>query len=182
MLLSRRFPKTANRFARDDHAATAVEFAIVAPLFIAMVVFIVDISVAFMVGANVDNSVWRAGDTIRNGTALSTNMTAAQFKTNVLCPMLPGFINCSGVKVNLTQHVAWSGNTWPTTGTVDYSSVAQNWCLAAPNFYQTLTVAVPMPTLTAIWAGSLSGTTQYYRTGTFFFTSAFTTSNTGTYC
>lgn len=94
----------SRRLARDRRGATAVEFAIVAPVFLALVFSILEAGYFFFVTSAVDQAAARAARVIRTGQAQSaaTPISRAEFFDKV-CEVVDLFGNCN---TQLTVDVA----------------------------------------------------------------------------
>ena len=101
----RRFLKAMLRLRAERSAVSAVEFGFVAPIFVLMIVEILQIGVYLYASASLDAATNYAARQILTGAvANSSNTTAALFKSNVLCPALPGSMSsnsCANVIVNV---------------------------------------------------------------------------------
>lgn len=140
-------------FARDKSGAAALEFALVALPFLAMLVCIIEVGVDFLFFSQIDYAVHKAAQEIRSGSVQIQKLTAAQFKTNVLCPKLSGF-TCSSLQVNVVvikQSEEWA--SWSPT-TIDPASA--KWCPGGSADTVLIQVAYPVPLATMIWAGAQS--------------------------
>lgn len=80
--------------ARDDRAATAIEFAILAPVFFAFIFAILETAVVFLAGQILDSAVQDSGRLIRTGRAQAAAFTAADYRA-AICPRLFGMLNCN---------------------------------------------------------------------------------------
>ncbi len=72
-----------NRFRRSRDGATAVEFAIVATPFLALMFGILDLGLVFLVSTTLENAVEEASRKIRTGELQTAGGTASTFKTAV---------------------------------------------------------------------------------------------------
>ena len=103
-LLTRlRRPGLLARLRRDENGFTAVEFALVATPFLALLFGIIAVGLYFFVQFSLENAVEQASRMIRTGQAQTREppMTTAQFKTEI-CNRAPSFIDCGGkVRVNV---------------------------------------------------------------------------------
>jgi Flp pilus assembly protein TadG len=85
-----------------QHSATAmVEFAMVVPAFLLLVVETMQIGVYFYTLASLDHATSGAARQIMTGAVSSAGLTAAQFRTQILCPLLPGSMSCSSIVTNI---------------------------------------------------------------------------------
>ena len=90
---------TTARHLRDDSGATAVEFAMVAPVFFLMVGVIMETGLMLFTEYALQTSVQEAARIVRTGQAQTAAMTLSQFKVK-LCNIAGTLIDCNG-KVNV---------------------------------------------------------------------------------
>ncbi|MDB5652387.1 MAG: TadE-like protein, partial [Hyphomicrobiales bacterium] len=110
-------------FRRDTRGAAALEFAIVGLPFFAVVFAILEMAIDFMIYAEIDTAVQKSIADIRSGSVQLQNLNAEQFKSQVLCPRMPG-LNCSSIMLNVALWPLTGATAWRATG-VDTS--IQNW-------------------------------------------------------
>jgi Flp pilus assembly protein TadG len=90
------YPSALRRFARDGRAATAVEFAMVAPAFIALLYAILQTALVFFAQQALQTATLQAARQIMTGQAQAANMTQSQFQAAV-CANASGLFKCSGI-------------------------------------------------------------------------------------
>jgi Flp pilus assembly protein TadG len=88
--LARRMPK---RFRRDETGVTAVEFALCAPIFFALMFMILETALHFFNGQILDTAANEAGRLIMTGRVRSGPVTQAEYKST-LCTKLPAMFEC----------------------------------------------------------------------------------------
>jgi Flp pilus assembly protein TadG len=124
--LARRMPK---RFRRDETGVTAVEFALCAPIFFALMFMILETALHFFNGQLLDTAANEAGRLIMTGQVKSGPVTKAQYK-QTLCDKLPAMFDCASqceVDVRTTANfnsaalgsplanpASWLSPTWDT--------------------------------------------------------------------
>ena len=86
---------TVRRFAHGADGAAAVEFAIVAAPFLALMFAIMETALVFFASQTLETAVADSARLIMTGQAQSQNFTAAQFKTAV-CDRVKGLFDCAG--------------------------------------------------------------------------------------
>lgn len=107
------------RLCAAEEAASAVEFALIVPAFVALLVAILQVGVFLFAQQALQNAATEAGRTLMTGQASSD--TAAQFKTNVCNKYLPTILfDCNSLVVSVT-----SGSTASTAMPVLYDSSGQ---------------------------------------------------------
>lgn len=138
-----------NQFAADEEGNTALEFAIVAPAFIALILCILHIALIYFAQAGLQSAVESASRLITTGQAQTavvtsggntyTGMSASDFK-NAVCngitvknvsgatvtypSALPPFLACNRLTVNV--QIVPTGCTSPTITTPTYNYTTTN--------------------------------------------------------
>jgi len=107
----------AQSFPRANHAATAVEFAMVAAPFIALLVAILETALVMMAQSVLQEATTQASRLIMTGQAQTGNMSATQFKQTV-CNAAAAMFSCGGILVNVQTFNSFSNValTKPVTG------------------------------------------------------------------
>jgi len=99
----------ARGVATDVRASTAVEFALVAPLVIALILGAMQIGVIFLAQTELENAAEQAARQVFTNQAASGSAGQASFN-NTVCGYLPALFTCSNVMVDL-QAQAVSANS-----------------------------------------------------------------------
>jgi Flp pilus assembly protein TadG len=113
------------RIRRDERGSSAVEFAIIALPFFALIGAIMETALVFLASQILESAVNDAARLIRTGQAQQSGTTAAGFKT-AICNRLYTLIDCAGVYVDVrtvtsfttvttTKPIDADGNFVPTT-------------------------------------------------------------------
>lgn len=89
-------------FWRNDRGATALEFALVAPFTLLLLLSIIEIGVIAFMSASLDNAVTAAARTVRTGQT-DAPVTAEAFE-DAICRLIPG--DSAGCRQKLTISVA----------------------------------------------------------------------------
>jgi Flp pilus assembly protein TadG len=106
--LAKLFRRNASAFRDAQQGATAVEFALIAPAFIALIIAIFETTLFLFAQANLQAAATQAGRLLMTGQAQNSNMTLAQFKSAV-CPMVQSMFNCSNLVVVVQSSSSSSG-------------------------------------------------------------------------
>jgi len=105
--------RTVRRFSRGQDGAAAVEFALVAAPFLALMFAIMETALVFFAGQTLETAVADSARLILTGQAQTQSFTAAQFKSAV-CGKIGGLFDCQGgLKIDV--------QTYSTFGSVDNS-------------------------------------------------------------
>jgi Flp pilus assembly protein TadG len=104
----------ASGFGRDRRGATAVEFALIALPFFALIFAIIETALCFFAGQALQTALMNASRAIRTGQAQSASVSAADFKTSI-CNQLTYMFNCSAnLYVNVQTFSNFSSITLTT--------------------------------------------------------------------
>lgn len=89
-------------FVREESGAVAIEFALLALPFFAIIGAILETAVMFLSAQALDSAVENSVRLIRTGQAQSQSMDAAGFRAQV-CSHLYGLLDCALVKIRVTE-------------------------------------------------------------------------------
>jgi Flp pilus assembly protein TadG len=102
------------RFRRHRRGSAAVEFALVAPIFIGLLFAIIEVALMFFASQVLETVTQASARYLLTGQAQSGGLTQAQFKTYV-CSQIPALFNCANLKVNVQSYPSFAAisNTSP---------------------------------------------------------------------
>ena len=95
------------RFGRNRRASAAVEFALVAPAFFALLFAILETAIVFFAGQVLETMTQNGARMILTGQAQNSGYSPAQFQT-YLCNQIPALFNCAGIYVDVQSYPAFS--------------------------------------------------------------------------
>jgi Flp pilus assembly protein TadG len=98
------------RFRRNRRGSAAVEFALVAPVFFALLFAIIETAIVFFAGQVLETITQQSARMILTGQAQNANYTQAQFKTYV-CNQIPALFTCANVYVDVQSYPAFANVT-----------------------------------------------------------------------
>lgn len=75
-------------FIAETRGVTAVEFALVAPLLLATILFIMSIGYMLFMSESLDYATQKAARLIKTGQVQAAGLTQAQFVAQDICPLL----------------------------------------------------------------------------------------------
>lgn len=105
--------RTVRRFTRGEDGAAAVEFALVAAPFLALMFAIMETALVFFASQTLETAVADSARLIMTGQAQSQSFSQAQFKSAV-CAKVGGLFDCAGgLQIDV--------KTYSSFGTVDNS-------------------------------------------------------------
>jgi Flp pilus assembly protein TadG len=116
--------RTARRLIKQQDGAAAVEFALVAAPFLALVFAIMETAVVFFAGQALETAVADSSRLIMTGQAQTQGLSASGFK-NAVCAKIYGLFDCqNGVYVDVKTFTSFGSVSMPTP--VDASGNFQN--------------------------------------------------------
>lgn len=102
--------KALRRFRRNRRGSAAVEFALVAPVFFALLFAILETAIIFFAGQVLETMTQTSARYILTGQAQNQGFKAADFKTYV-CNQIPALFTCANVYVDVQSYPAFSNIT-----------------------------------------------------------------------
>ena len=105
------FAKALRRFRRNRRGSAAVEFALVAPVFFALLFAIIETAIVFFAGQVLETVTQDSARLVQTGQAQAAAYDAANFKKLVVCtrPLANLLFDCmSGVDVDVQSYPAFS--------------------------------------------------------------------------
>jgi Flp pilus assembly protein TadG len=96
--------RALSRFCFAREGATAVEFALIAPPFLALLIAIFQMTTFLFAQQALQTAAVSAGRLIMTGQVQNANLTQSQFQTNDVCPLLAAMFTCSNVYVNVQAY------------------------------------------------------------------------------
>jgi Flp pilus assembly protein TadG len=91
---------TLRRFRRNRRASAAVEFALVAPIFFALLFAILETAIMFFAGQVLETMAQNSARMVLTGQAQNSSWKVADFQTYV-CGQNPGLFNCNNIFVDV---------------------------------------------------------------------------------
>ena len=98
------------RFGRNRKASAAVEFALVAPVFFALLFAIVETALVFFASQILETITQESARQIMTGQSQAANNTAATFITNVVCGQAQPVLDCNNISVDVESDPAQFSN------------------------------------------------------------------------
>jgi Flp pilus assembly protein TadG len=106
--------RTARRLIKQQDGAAAVEFAMVAAPFLALVFAIMETAVVFFAGQVLETAVADSARLIMTGQAQTQGMSQTAFK-NAVCAKIYGLFDCqNGVSVDVKTFTSFGGVSMPS--------------------------------------------------------------------
>lgn len=149
--------KVARRFIREQNGTAAVEFALIAVPFLALLFAILETALVFFAGQTLEAAVSDASRLIMTGQAQTAGYSQADFKTQV-CNRIAGLFDCSGgVYVDVKQYSSFTSvNTASpvTNGTFDTTKMA--YVPGGPGCIEVVTLYYQWPVYVSLLGNNLS--------------------------
>jgi Flp pilus assembly protein TadG len=98
--------KIFRRFRRSRRGSAAVEFALVAPVFFALLFAIIETAIVFFAGQVLETITQNSARMIMTGQAQTAGYSQAQFQTYV-CSQIPALFTCGNVYVDVQSYPAF---------------------------------------------------------------------------
>ena len=189
-------PRGRSGLLRQESGATAIEFAMVAPLMLLTIFEIMQGGIYVYVSAALDVATTKAARQIAVGNLGSSAATADGFRSSVLCPnLLPGMACANIVSSLQTAKEGYYGGGYATfvkpdqTGLIEVAkdNAQTPYCSGAPRAYQYLQVFYAMPVFSPVWRAALStnwngSQVAFVRAAAAFRNEPFTTASVSTGC
>jgi len=164
--LARLMPlKIARRFARHEDGAAAVEFALVAVPFLALLFAILETALVFFAGQTLETAAADASRLIMTGQAQTAGFSQAAFKQAVCDRLAGAMFDCTnGVYVDVKNYSSFtsiSSASPVTNGQFDSSKMA--YTAAGPGCIQVVTLYYQWPIYVSLLGNSLANLNGGYR-------------------
>jgi Flp pilus assembly protein TadG len=156
--LARIFRRNASAFKGAQQGATAVEFALIAPAFIALLIAIFETTQFLYVQANLQAAATEAARLFMTGQAQNGAMTQAQIET-AICPTVQALVNCGNLIINVESASSASGLSTSTPQM--YNAQGQlntgNYSMGSPGDIMVVQIGYPLPVVAGPLGFMLSG-------------------------
>jgi len=163
--LARLLPeRLARRFVRDQKGATAVEFALVALPFLALLFAILETALVFFAGQTLETAAAEASRLIMTGQAQTASYSQQDFKKAV-CDRIYGLFDCTnGVYVDVKQYSNFSSvnNTAPVTNG-NFDTTKMTYVPGGPGCIEVVTLYYQWPIYVSLLGTGLSNLNGNYR-------------------
>jgi Flp pilus assembly protein TadG len=136
--------RALRRFRRNRRGSAAVEFALVAPVFFALLFAIIETGIVFMAGQVLENITQQSARKVMTGQAQTAAYTQTQFK-NYVCTQIPALFTCANLYVDVESYPSFSsvainsqidGSNNFTSGNMQYSPGNPGDIVVVRLFYQ----------------------------------------------
>jgi Flp pilus assembly protein TadG len=150
--------RVARRFVRQQEGAAAVEFALVALPFLALLFAILETALVFFAGQTLEAAVAQAGRLIMTGQAQTAGFSQADFKTQVCNDLSGGLFDCAAslyVDVKTYSSFAAVNTASPiTNGQFDSSKLG--WTPGGPGDIVVVTLYYQWPIYVSLLGNNLA--------------------------
>jgi Flp pilus assembly protein TadG len=148
----------ARKFAKSQTGSSAVEFALIAAPFLAILIAMFETPLVFFAQQVLQTATTQAARLIMTGQAQSQNMTAAQFK-QLVCTNATSMFDCSKIYVNVKTFASFSSASMlnPVQGGT-FSNAGMGYSLGNPGDIVIVQVFYLWPVVTGPLGYTLSNT------------------------
>lgn len=182
---------------RAQGGATAVEFALLIPVFVLLLIEILQGGLYVFCAAAVEKATSDAGRSVMIGALPTTASTAQGFRNNVVCANLLAGLSCSNIVTSLqTTTLTGSGTGYSKFVTTDETRLIPlamdnsqtEYCTGAPGTYGYIQVFYAVPVFSPLWSAAASAVTWngsrvvFTRAALAFRNEPFTTTSISTGC
>jgi Flp pilus assembly protein TadG len=123
--------KTLRRFRRNRRGSAAVEFALVAPLFFALLFAIIETALVFFAGQVLETITQNSARQVLTGQAQGSNYAGwSNFRDGVVCAQIPALFTCANILVDVESFPSFANVVLPNhvdaNGNFDASTFGYN--------------------------------------------------------
>jgi Flp pilus assembly pilin Flp len=93
---------SGRRFGRDQRGATMIEFALLGPVFFAVIGATLETALVFFAGQALDTAINDSARIIRTGQAQAQAMNSDGYRDQI-CDRLYGMFNCEGLQISVRR-------------------------------------------------------------------------------
>jgi Flp pilus assembly protein TadG len=117
-----------HRFRSNRKGSAAVEFALVAPLFFALLFAIIETAIMFFASQVLETITQNSARQVMTGQAQAANYALwSNFRQGVVCPQIPALFNCANIGVDVESFPSFTSvalpNHYDANGNVDPSTL-----------------------------------------------------------
>ncbi len=160
-LIAQRYAALPRAFATAREASAAVEFGLIALVSLELLTEAMQAGLYFYTSAGLEHATSKAARQILTGNASNQGLTAAQFRSNMICPALAAVnLSCGNMVSNIqtvSEDVYPNGfyqfvnNTQTTLIRPALDNSKTSYCIGAPGSYVFAQVLYAMPVFSPIW-------------------------------
>jgi Flp pilus assembly protein TadG len=150
------------RFCAAQTGATVVEFALIAPAFLAVIFAILQTTLFLFAQQTLQNAAVQAGRMFMTGAAQTSGLTQAGFNSDV-CPLVSALFNCNNLQINVAAYSSFSSASTAPPSLYNSSGQIQTtgtYSTGSPGTIMVVQLAYPWPII-GLPIGSLLPTTGY---------------------
>ena len=150
------------RFRAARSGTTAVEFALIAPAFLALIFAIFQTTIFLFAQQTLQNAAVQAGRMFMTGSAQTSGLTQAKFSSDV-CPMISALFNCNNLQINVAAYSSFSSASTAAPSLYNSSGQLQTtgtYSTGSPGTIMVVQLAYPWPII-GLPIGSLLLNTGY---------------------
>lgn len=165
--------RTKGAMLADVKGASALEFALVAPLCLGLVLFLMTAGLVVYMNLALDYATGKAARALMVGTIQKNAVSQGDFRTQYVCPYLPAAMSCGDVIVNLytltesTGAGGYSDYVNLSAGTLNIPTLSNgsaSYAVGQQGAYQYLQVLYPATFLPALISKAMGNATYNGKT------------------
>jgi len=149
--------RLARRFVRQQDGAAAVEFALVAAPFLALIFAILETAFVFFAGQTLEATAADSARLIMTGQAQTSGFSQADFKSAV-CARVYGLFDCAnGMSIDVKSYASFAAvnNTAPVTNGV-FDPTKMTYSASGPGCIQVVTLYYQWPIYVSMFSNNLA--------------------------
>ena len=109
-----RFPAPFRRWGRSVSGVTAIEFALISPVFFVLLVGILEVGLMYLAQVDLQNAINNASRTIRTGQVQAQNLSSSAFRTQI-CSKVSALMNCGAkLQVDVQSFATFANGSYST--------------------------------------------------------------------
>lgn len=129
LLSALRWPHAISRFSRNRRGSAVVQFALVAPIFFALIFAVIETSLVFFAGQVLETGVQDSGRLIYTNQAKNNGTTQEEFRQD-LCARVAVLFTCANIVTDVQTY--GPGVTIPTAAPISNGQLSSNFVFQIP--------------------------------------------------
>jgi Flp pilus assembly protein TadG len=152
-------PRLFRRLARNSDGAALLEFALLGPAFLALLVAILQTGVVFLFQQTLQTATTQTARLIMTGQAQTQNISSATFLNDV-CNAMGNLFTCANLSANIQTFSSFSGVQMTNPVNSGTFTAPNNYSLGGPGDIVLVQVFYQLPVMTAPLGFNLANTSN----------------------
>jgi Flp pilus assembly protein TadG len=162
------FTRSWASLRRDAHGATAVEFGLLVLPFMLLLLGVFELGYTFFMMSALDSATRASARAVMTGAVSTAGLSAASFRSGVVCPKLPSNFDCASLFINVsvvpagtnpTGYYSYVNSNRSALVVPPLDATANKFCPGSGGQYVVLQLLYPVNAFTQLFASS--ATTLY---------------------